>query len=115
MFLEIIAELKRLLEALMGRWSLSVWMETVKAFTDQTIQEAVEQDGLIYQHGTCTVEYTPGSDISAHIQLVFEEPTGTLTQIEAKRTFPEKRFLSETRKDLARRSPLSLPVEEPKK
>lgn len=114
MFLEIIAELKRLFEALMGKWSLPVWMDTVKVFTDQTIQEAAEQDGLIYQHGTCFVEYTPGNDISAHIQLVFEEPTGTFTQIEAKRTFPEKRFLSETRKDLAQRSPLSFSVEKPK-
>lgn len=115
MFREIITELRRLFEALMGKWSLPVWMDTVQVFADKTIQEAAERDGLIYQHGTCTVEYTPGSDILAHVQLVFEEPTGMLTQMEAKRSFSEKRFLSATLKDLAQRTPLDFPIETAKK
>lgn len=113
MIRELIKELQRFFEALMGRISLSAWMDTVHKFTDETILNAEEKEGLLYQHGTCNVKYVKGNDISAEIQLIFKDQAGKVFIMEAKRTFPEKRFLSESLRYMAQQKQISIPINSP--
>lgn len=113
MFRDLWKELRRLIEALMGKRSFGVWKESISKFTDDAIHEVIDKDGSTYQGGMCTVEYTPGIDVSARIKLVFKSPSGQLGQVEAKRTFPERTFLSETLEYFAEERIIEFPIEAP--
>ena len=110
----ILHELKRLLEALLGRWSLEAFKDTIRYFTDEAIRTTEESESSSFQSGNCTVVYHPNSTISAKIILLFLKEDGQIEQFEAQREFSKKRFLSETLANLRMQQEIVFPIERPR-
>ena len=113
MFHAIWLGLKRLIEAISGKWSIETWMETIYKSSDEIICDTVRQKKWDYQSGTCTVTYESSSDITAQIRLLFQNADGQTEQMEAQRKFPLKQFCSEALDRLSSEKEIIFPIEHP--
>ncbi len=95
MISSFIKEFKRLLEALMGKWSLHAWREMMQSAANEMILDECKKNGSRYKNGKCVLSILSTTELSANIQLWFEIPDGRVSQLEARRTYPKKKFLSE--------------------
>lgn len=109
MFRALWLEIKRFLEALFGKISFDAWINSIMEFAQETIKEK-EKSEKVYENGFCIVSYTPGQDILAKIQLLFDCPDGSREEVTAERSFPEEKFLSESLDYMRERGKIEIPV-----
>lgn len=91
----IAKEIRRLMEALRGKWSFENWMDTIGHFTDDVIRKAQTEEGLQYVDGTCAVDASNPLEVTAHVELFFRSEENQVVKYEAERKFPKRKFLSE--------------------
>jgi hypothetical protein len=106
-------ELRCLIEAILGKWSIEMWMDTIRKSSNEIIQDAEKKENLVYRSGICTVAYEPGHDIATQIQLLFQTADGRTEQMEARRKFSERRFCFKALNRLAFEKEFSFPIEPP--
>ena len=111
MFSGLLHEIRRLMEALLGKWSLVAFKTSVEEAAEEMIRQTEAESGMKYRQGKTVVKYFPDIEISADILLIFSTPDGKLEEISAHRTFPKRRFISEAISQLSEESEIIFPIE----
>lgn len=104
-------DIKTLIEALLGRWSLKVWMESIQKSANAIISETMQKEPLIYVHGFCTATYMPDHEVNAQINLFFRNEEGKQEEIELQRNFSSRRFTTNALSKLASEQSVEFPID----
>lgn len=103
-------DIKRLIEALLGKWSLNVWMESVQGVSNTIVREAIQENALFFINGKCIATYDPPKEINAQIELYFQNANGEKEIIHLQRKFPPKRFCSEALSKFVAEQVIEFPI-----
>ena len=127
----IAKEIRRLMEALRGKWSFESWMDTIGHFTDDVIRKARTEEGLQYGErtavcsapaqrrrtpyvdGTCAVDASNPLEVTAHVELFFRSDENQVVKYEAERKFPKRKFLSEVLERWRDSDTMRFPIDAP--
>ena len=109
----IAKEIRRLMEALRGKWSFESWMDTIGHFTDDVIRKARTEEGLQYVDGTCAVDASNPLEVTAHLELFFRSEENQVVKYEAERKFPKRKFLSEVLERWRDSDTMRFPIDAP--
>lgn len=93
---DIIKEIRRLVEAIRGKWSFESWMDMVGDFTDDLIQRKEFEEGLRYIKGSCTIYCISSNAVNLLIEMYFKTQDSKVVKYEAQRNFSKNQFLSDS-------------------